>query len=60
MKLIFSVIARGLQLAGMSSLPFALYFGETQRSMSLEFKYLVLGTFLFFLGYLIDAKVVKA
>ena len=60
MKFIFSIIAKGLQISGMSTLPFALYFGETQKSMALELKYLVFGSLLFFIGYLIDSKVVKA
>jgi hypothetical protein len=60
MNFIFSLIAKGLQFSGMCSLPFALYFGETQKSMELELKYLVLGTVLFIAGYFIEKKIVKA
>jgi len=60
MKLIFSIIAKGLQISGMCSLPFALYFGETQKNMSLEMNYLLIGSVLFFIGYLIDTKLGKA
>jgi hypothetical protein len=60
MKFIFLIIARGLQISGMCSLPFALYFGETEKSMSIELKYLLMGSILFYIGYLIDTKFVKA
>lgn len=60
MKTFFSLIAKGLMLSGMCSLPFALYFGETQKSMSLELNYLLLGSILFVVGYFIDSKILSA
>jgi hypothetical protein len=60
MKFLLLIIARGLQVSGMCSLPFAIYFGEIQKSMELELKYLVVGSILFFIGYLIDSRLVKA
>ena len=60
MKTIFSALAKGLQLSGMATLPFALYFGESQKSMALELKYLLVGSILFAIGYFIDKDFVKA
>ncbi len=59
MKLL-SLFAKGLMLSGMCTLPFALYFGETQKSMSLELNYLLFGAILFSVGYFIDTKLFKA
>ena len=56
---IISFIAKGLQLSGMLSMPFAIYYGETQKSMSIEATYLVVGASIFIIGYLIDINFVK-
>lgn len=59
MNFVLKALAKGLQLSGMCTLPFAIYFGETEKSMSLELNYLVLGAGVFMLGYFIDVKFVK-
>lgn len=60
MRFIFSIIAKGFQISGMCSLPFALYFGETQKNMELELTYLLIGALLFIIGYFIDTRLVKS
>lgn len=59
MNFALKMIAKGLQLSGMCTLPFAIYFGETEKSMSMELNYLVLGSAIFMVGYFIDVKFVK-
>ncbi|MFN8673486.1 MAG: hypothetical protein U0457_15555 [Candidatus Sericytochromatia bacterium] len=53
------IIAKSLQLSGMATLPFAIYFGESEKSMMYEFNYLLLGSIIFFIGYTIEVKLVK-
>jgi len=59
MNNIISFLAKGLQLSGMLSMPFAIYYGETQKSMSIELNYLLIGAILFIIGYLIENNFVK-
>lgn len=59
MNNILSFLAKGLQLSGMLSMPFAIFYGETQKSMSLELNYLLIGAILFIIGYLIDKNFVR-
>lgn len=59
MKLLLTIFARGLQLAGMLSMPFAIYYGETEKSMSIELQYLSYGIIFFIIGYFIDNKFIK-
>lgn len=60
MKSISFYISKGLQLSGMATLPFAIFFGESEKSMMLELKYLVLGIIIFLIGFIIENKFVKA
>lgn len=52
-------LAKGLQLSGMLSMPFAIYYGETEKSMSIELNYLLIGSILFIIGFLIENRFVK-
>lgn len=52
-------ISKGLQLSGMLSMPFAIYFGETEKSMSIELNYLLVGSIIFIIGFFIENKFVK-
>ena len=56
---IIKALSKGLQLSGMAVLPFAIYFGESEKSMSMELNYLVLGSAIFMIGYFIEVKFVK-
>lgn len=56
---IITIIAKSFQLSGMATLPFAIYFGESEKSMMYEFTYLLLGAALFFIGSTIEAKFAK-
>jgi hypothetical protein len=59
MKSISFYISKALQLSGMATLPFAIFFGESEKSMMLELKYLVLGIIIFLVGFIIENKFVK-
>jgi hypothetical protein len=60
MKLLLTIVAKGLQFSGMCTLPFAIIFGESQKSMELELKYLVIGSLVFAAGYIIDKNFLKS
>ncbi|MFN8577572.1 MAG: hypothetical protein U0354_12005 [Candidatus Sericytochromatia bacterium] len=59
MSNILGFISKGLQLSGMLSMPFAIYYGETEKSMSIELNYLLIGAALFILGFIIENNFVK-
>ena len=53
------VFAKALQLSGMATLPFAIYFGEMEKSMMYEFNYLLMVSIIYFVGRVIESKFVK-
>jgi hypothetical protein len=59
MRNILFYISKAFQLSGMATLPFAIFFGESEKSMMLELKYLVLGILIFLIGFIIENKFVK-
>jgi|APLak6261663012_1056037.scaffolds.fasta_scaffold04349_2 hypothetical protein len=59
MNNILGFISKGFQLSGMLSMPFAIYYGETEKSMSIELNYLLIGAILFIIGFLIENSFVK-